>query len=114
MTIRRLERNEWSHFCMHASRLLVGKQVEFEVGSLQIGVQLGARQLPLLGMAYDSRKDVLELMIGELDHLIHAPREFYVDEVLSGPVSLQIIDAQGVRQILILRDPPMLPAPQTS
>jgi Family of unknown function (DUF5335) len=52
---------------------------------------------------------VLELLLGELEHLIRAPREFYVDEEPLGITSLQIIDAEGVHQILTLRDPLMLP-----
>jgi hypothetical protein len=35
----------------------------------------------------------------------------YVDEALLGTVSLQIINAEGVRQIVTLRDPLMLPRP---
>jgi hypothetical protein len=112
MTIRRLERSDWGGFCIRASRGLLGKQVEIEVASLQIGLQLEARRLPLLGMAYDPKGDVLELLIGELDHLIRAPRELYVDKELLGIVSFQIIDAEGVRQIATLRDPLMLPGPQ--
>jgi hypothetical protein len=111
MTIRRLERNEWIGFCIHASRGLLGKQVEIEVLSLHIGSQREARQLPLLGMSYDPRSDVMELLIGDLDHLIRAPREFFVDEGLVGPISLQIIDADGVHQIVTFRDPLMLPPP---
>ena len=111
MTIRRLEHGEWGGFCMRASRSLLGKQVEIEVASLQIGFQLEARRLPLVGMVYDSESDTLELLIGELDHLIKAPREFYVDEELLGIVSFQVVDAEGVRQIVTLRDPLMLPGP---
>jgi hypothetical protein len=112
MTIRRLERSDWGGFCIRASRGLLGKQVEIEVASLQIGLQLEARWLPLLGIAYDPKDDVLELLIGELDHLIRAPRELYVDEEPLGIASFQIIDAEGVRQIVTLRDPLMLPAPE--
>jgi hypothetical protein len=111
MTIRRLEHGEWGGFCIRASRSLLGKQVEIEVASLQIGFQLEARRLPLLGVAYDSESDVLELLIGDVDHLIRAPRELYVDEELLDIVSFQIVDAEGVRQIVTLRDPLMLPGP---
>jgi hypothetical protein len=55
MTIRRLQRDDWSGFCAHATR------------------------------------------------------GFYVDAEPLGITSLQIIDAEGVRQILTLRDPLMLP-----
>ena len=114
MTIRRLERGEWRGFCIRATRGCLGKQVEIEVASLQIGFQLTARRLPLLGIAYDPKSDVLELLVGDLDHLVRAPRELYVDEQLLEIVSLQIIDAEGVQQIVTLRDPPMLPAPHAN
>jgi hypothetical protein len=97
---------------MRVSRGFLGKQVEIEVASLQFGFQLEARRLPLLGMSYDPRSDILQLLVGELDHLIRAPRELYVDEAPLGIVCLQIVDAEGVRQIVTLSDPLMLPAPR--
>ena len=109
MTIRRLQRDDWSGFCIRVTRGFLGKWVDIEVASLQIGFQPEARRLPLIGISYDPKSDVLELLLGELEHLIRAPREFYVDEEPLGITSLQIIDAEGVHQILILRDPLMLP-----
>jgi hypothetical protein len=114
MTIRRLERNDWIGFCLRTSRRLSGKWANIEIASMQIGAQLEARQLPLLGISYDPKSDVLELLVGELEHLIRAPREFYVDEELFGLVSLQIIDADGVHQIVTLCEPLLLPRPGTS
>jgi hypothetical protein len=111
MTIRRLEHSGLGGFCILASRILLGKQVQIEVASLQIGFQLEARRLPLLGIVYDSENDVLELLVGDLDHLIKAPRELYVDEELLDIVSFLIVDADGVRQIITLRVPLMLPGP---
>jgi hypothetical protein len=114
MTIRRLQRDDWSGFCIHVTRGFLGKWVDIEVVSLQIGFQPEARRLPLIGISYDPKSDVLELLLGELEHLIRAPREFYVDEELLGITSLQIIDAEGVRQIVTLRDPLMLPGSTAS
>jgi hypothetical protein len=114
MTIRRLERNDWIGFCRRTSRGLSGKWADIEIASLQIGAQVQARHLPLLGIAYDPKSDVLELLVGELEHLIRAPREFYVDEELFGLVSLQVVDADGVRQIVTLREPLLLPRLGTS
>lgn len=112
MAIRRLERNEWRGFCIRASRYFLGKQVEIEVLSMEIGAQLEARRLPLIGLEYDAKNDVLELLAGELDHLVRAPRELYVDEGEIDVVTLQIVDADGVRQIVTMRDPLMLPDPR--
>jgi hypothetical protein len=109
MTIRRLQRDDWSGYCIHVKRGFLGKWVAIEMASLQIGFQPEAQRLPLIGISYDPKSDVLELLLGELEHLIRAPREFYVDEEPLGITSLQIIDAEGVRQIVTLRDPLMLP-----
>jgi hypothetical protein len=109
MTIRRLERSEWAEFCTYASRGWVGRWADIEVASHQIGSQVEARRLPLFGMSYDPKDDVLELLVGELRHLIWAPREFYVDEPPLGIVCLQIIDADGIQDIVTLREPLMLP-----
>jgi hypothetical protein len=64
-------------------------------------------------MSYDPKSDVLELLLLDLDHLIQAPRELYVDEALLGVVTLQIVNADGVRQIVTFRDPLMLPPPDS-
>jgi hypothetical protein len=110
MSIRRLERNEWQGFCIRVSHGFVGKAVAIEVTSLEFGAQPETQRLPLLGMSYDPQDDVFELIVGEVDHLILAPREIYVDETPSvDSFMLQIIDADGVRQIVTMRDPLMLP-----
>jgi hypothetical protein len=111
MAIRRLERRDWCCFCIRVSRVFLGKQADIQVASLQIGLKLEARRLPLFGMSYDPRSDVLQLLVGDLSHLIRAPREFYVDEEPLGLITFQIIDAEGVRQIITLREPLRLPVP---
>jgi hypothetical protein len=49
-----------------------------------------------------------------VDHLIHKPREIYVEQEGLELSSLEVIDAEGARQIVVLRDPMMLPAPAQS
>jgi hypothetical protein len=112
MSIRRLDRNEWQGFCTRMSHDFVGKRVAIEVASLEFGAQRETERVPLRGMSYDPHNDVFELIVGELDHLIYGPREVYVDETpLLDSILLQIIDAAGVRQIVTLHDPLMLPSP---
>lgn len=113
MTIRRVERNEWRGFCVHASKSLIGKHVEIEIASLEVGSQIEARRLPLLGITYDPKSDIIEIVLGDLDHLVHRPRELYVDDTPEGLASFEIIDGDGVQQIVILYDPLMLPPPTT-
>jgi hypothetical protein len=112
MAIRKLERSDWDWFCIRVSRAFLGKQADIEVASLQIGFQLEARRLPLVGMSYDSGSDVLQLLVGDSRYLIRTPRELYVDEDPLGLITFQIIDAEGARQIVTLREPLRLPAPR--
>ena len=114
MSIRKLERGDWNGFCLRATRGFLGRRVDIEVASLQLGYQTEVRLPPLVGMSYDSESDVLELLLGELEHLIRAPREVYVDEQPLRIVSMQVVDANGVRQIVTFGDPLMLPGPNAS
>lgn len=111
MTIRKLDRGEWDGLCLSVTRNCSGMQAMVEVMSVEFGCQPEVRRSPMLGMSYDPRNDVLELLIGDLDHLIRAPRELYVDDAPLGRMALQIVDAGGVRQIVTFQYPPMLPSP---
>jgi hypothetical protein len=65
-----------------------------------------------LGIVYDRKNDIVEVALDGLDHMIHEPREIYVDVDGKGLLSLEIVDAEGARQVVRLMDPLMLPAPQ--
>jgi hypothetical protein len=91
--------------------MLEGKQAEIEVASLRLGDQVAAAWLPLIGIAYDPRDDLVEVALEGLDHLIAKPREIYVEDGAEGIVALEIVDEDDVKQIVKLRDPVRLPAP---
>jgi hypothetical protein len=113
MTIRRLEKPEWRPFFDTMSKILEAKVAEVEVASLDLGDQTQAEWLPLIGVTYDPRDDAVEIALDGLDHMIRKPREIYLDDGAAGLTSLEIVDADGVRQIVKLKDQLMLPAPQT-
>src|SRR5271166_431708 len=113
MTIRKLEKPEWRPFLDVMSKLLAAKEAEVEVASLNLGDQTEAEWLPLLGISYDPRDDVVDIALEGVDHIIHKPREIYLDNGAGELTSLEIIDADGVRQIVKLKDRLMLPAPRT-
>jgi hypothetical protein len=111
MTVRKLDKKEWKSFFDRVSKVMEGKQAEIEVASLKLGDQVEAEWPPLLGLAYDPKNDVVEVALEGVDHLIAKPREIYVD---GDPIALngfEVVDAEGVKQIVKLRDPLMLPAP---
>jgi hypothetical protein len=112
MTARKLDKKEWQAFLDGVSKLLEGGQAEIEIASLALGDQVEAEWLPLLGIVYDRKNDIVEVALDGLDHMIHEPREIYVDVDGEGLLSLEIVDAEGARQVVRLKDPLMLPAPQ--
>ena len=113
MTIRRLEKPEWRPFFDTMSKILEAQVAEVEVASLDLGDRTQAEWLPLIGITYDPRDDAVEIALDGLDHMIRKPREIYLDDGAAGLTSLEIVDADGVRQIVKLKDQLMLPAPQT-
>jgi hypothetical protein len=112
VTIQKLEKSKWQPYLNAVSKLLEAKMAEVEVASLKLGDQIEAEWLPLLGISYDPHDDLVEVALDGIDHLIHKPREIYVDNGTAGVSSLEIVDADGVKQIVKLKDELLLPAPQ--
>lgn len=111
MATRKLEKAEWHPFFDRVSKALIGKRAEIEIASLSLGDQIEAEWLPLIGIAYDPKDDVLEIALEGLDHLIPHPREIYINDAGVLVSNLEVIDQDGTSQIVQLRDPLMLPAP---
>jgi hypothetical protein len=111
---RKLEKSQWRAYFDRMSKALVGKRAEIEVASLKLGDQIEAEWLPLIGITYDPKNDLIEVALEGVDHLIHKPREVWVEEQGLELSSLEVVDAEGTRQIVVLRDPLMLPAPQSA
>jgi hypothetical protein len=107
-----LDRSQWADYFKHLSKALIGKRAELEVASLSLGDQIEAEWLPFLGIAYDRKKDQIEILLEGVDHMISRPVQVYVAEGPGGLISIEIVDAKDTRQILKLRDPLMLPPPQ--
>ena len=107
-TTKQLPREDWhSYFEKFTSRHVSDTQetVTIEVLSPEIGDQIEARDVPLLGITYDPKDDLLDVFVGDtLDHLIFTPREIYVVEEDDGFVSsLQVTRDEGVREVLQMR-----------
>jgi hypothetical protein len=111
---KQLEKSRWRAYFDRMSKAPVGKRAEIEVASLKLGDQIEAEWLPLLGISYDPKDDIIEIALEGVDHLIPKPREVYVEENGLELSSLEVIDAEGKHQIIVLKDPMMLPAPAQS
>ena len=107
--LRQLPRNEWRGFFDLMSKALLGKRAEIEVASLDLGDQIVAEWVPLIGITYDSRDDLLDIALDRANRLIRRPQEINVDESPAGLAIVAVVDAAGARHIVRLKDPLMLP-----
>lgn len=113
MSIVKLEKSAWHPYFDGVSKVAGGsKRAEVEVASLNLGDQIEAQWLPLKGIVYDPKDDLIEVVLEGLDHLISKPRQVFIDQEAVVLRSLEVIDENGVRQIIKLRDPLMLPPPE--
>lgn len=111
MPSRKINHADWRAYSDAISKFLVGKRAEIEVAGLSLGAQVEAVWLPLAGIAYDPKNNVIEVALGDLDHIIAHPAELYVNEGAQGIESLEIVESNSVRHIIKLRDPLSLPPP---
>lgn len=111
MAIAKIEKQHWHDYFDRVSKVLVGKNAELEVEALAIGSQVQAEWLPLTGIVYDARADILAVMVEGFDHMIRHPQTVFADMTGSALTSMEVIDADQAHHIVRLRDPLMLPPP---
>lgn len=111
MASRFLAKAEWHFYFDRIASALEGKRAQIEVTGLRLGDQIEARWVPLLGITYDKKNDLLNIALEGLDHLVRKPSSIVVDEGPDGLNGLEIVDADQYRQIVTLASPLRLPAP---
>jgi hypothetical protein len=87
------------------SKEVAGGRVELDVASLDLGDRVEARWLPLLGVVFDARGDVLEIALDGVGHSILSPREILLEETERGLVALEIVAADDTVETLRFREP---------
>ncbi|MFG1235619.1 DUF5335 domain-containing protein [Xanthobacter autotrophicus DSM 597] len=114
MSVRQLSKSEWQSYCDRVSKGLQGKRAQIEVAALPLGDQVATKWVPIFGITYDPKDDIVDVALEGLDHLIYRPRSVTVDEGATGLSSLEIIDGEGRKQIVKLAELLMLPPPAGS
>lgn len=114
MTIRTLARSDWQSYFDRMGSALEGKRVSVEITSPTLGDQWEADDLPLFGIAYDPKDDLIEIAMEGLEHLVQHPQAVTVEEQPAGLTSLEIVAEDGAREIVTLHDPLLLPAGNTA
>jgi hypothetical protein len=104
MTTRKIEKKDWAAFFDGVSKLgnFNGKHADIEISGAQLGNQIAAKGLPLFGVVYNVKGDILEIALESLDHLIRRPTEIFVEEVATALVSISVTDGEGLRHIIRL------------
>lgn len=108
-TTSQLHKAEWQHYFDRIARGLAGQRAEVDVSSLALGSQVAAAWLPLLGMSYEPRSDILAVMLEGLNHLIRHPVTVFVEVDFGQLVSMAVTDNDRVRHLIRLRAPLGLP-----
>ena len=107
---RKLEKPEWSSFLDRFDKGLADTQAEIEVTSLNLGDQIQAEWVPLIGIVYDPKNDIVEVAVENLDHIIQRPRELYVEDDDGELSSFAVVDEEGIRHVVNLRQAVNLPS----
>jgi hypothetical protein len=107
--LRNLPKTEWREFFDRMSKPLLGKWAEIEMAELDLGDQVIAEWVPLIGITYDSQDDLLDVALDRANRLIRHPREIVVEEAETGLASVAVVDADGGKHIVRLKDPLDLP-----
>ena len=103
-------RTEWRGFFDRLSKAMLGTRADVEVASLDLGDQVVAEWISLVGITYDSQDDLLDVAFtGGTNHLIRHPREIVVEEDGGNVRSVAVVDGDGARQVVKLREPLKLP-----
>ena len=108
--LRNLPQTEWKGFFDSMSDALLGRSVEIEVASLELGDQIVADRIPMIGITYDSHDDMLDIGLDRINHLIRHPRQILVEEGSTGLLSVAVVDGEDTRQVIRLKDPLKLSA----
>ncbi len=108
MATRKLDKSAWAaYFAAFSKPFMHGERVDYaeiRVFSPEVGAQQETTWLPLSGITYDARSDLLDVAVANLDHMIYRPAEIYVEEAGAGVISsIQIVRDDGTREVIELR-----------
>lgn len=107
MAIQKLERDQWATYFDTFSRDFIRSKrsdyAQIRVLSTEDGAQPETSWLPLIGLTYDAKSDLLDVSVENMDHLVYQPEEIYVDEEDGVISSLEVVRKDGTKEIIELR-----------
>ena len=112
MPLMQLAKSRWQAYFDGVSKALGAQQVEIQVTGIGLGDQVEADWIPLIGLSYDPKNDVFAVTAEGVEHLIAHPAQIHVDQELEALRSVEVIDKEGNRHIVLLREALSLPSPE--
>ena len=109
METTQLENPRWQPYFDRLAHMSRRQQVYVEATGLHLGSQIESQWLPLLGITYDPKNDLLNVATEMVDHMIRHPARIRVQYESDGLHNVEVTDAEGEKQIIKLREPLKLP-----
>lgn len=103
--MRTLDKSGWQPFFDQLTKSVEGQQVQIEVAGLGFGDQIQVDWVPLLGISYDDKDDVLTVSVADLEHMIHNPAAVEIDEAGGQVSQVAVLDDDGHTEIVRLKQP---------
>lgn len=107
MAIRTLPRAQWNDYfdAFSGTKSNTGRidYAEIRILSPEDGVQPQTSWLPLQGLTYDPKDDLLEVIVTGLDHLIGHPETIYLDEEEGHLDRFEVVRRDGTKEIIEIR-----------
>lgn len=105
MAITKLDSSEWTKYFDSVSKNIGSKNIEIDIAGLSFGSQVEVSSLPLTGLTYDAKNDLLEVATETVDHLILHPKEIHTDYGIDGLHSVEVVDADNNHQVIKFIEP---------
>jgi hypothetical protein len=114
---RQIPRSEWQEYLERFTQQQLMRDppeaVTIEVLSPTAGDQYEAQTERFLGLAYDPKRERLEVLLETMDHLVFHPVEIWAIETDGFINALELVRADGAKEILyIYRSGPPAPLQQ--
>jgi hypothetical protein len=107
-TTKQIQRAEWKDYFDRFTRERLRDDapgaVTVEVISPTLGDQFEVLAVRLLGLAYDPKRRIFEVLVEDVDHLTFTPSEIWVLEGEAGFIStVEVVKADGGKEIIYVR-----------
>ena len=107
-TTKQIPRQQWKeYFDRFTKKYLRDDRPEaatIELLSPTLGDQFEVEGVRLLGVSYDRKSDVLEVLLKNMDHLVFQPKEISAIEEGDGFLpGIEIVRGDGTKEVLTIR-----------